>query len=162
MIISWLFGLLLIKINRTLDWTFTMSSMIDRTLSRSAIQKIEVKKIRIRGRILFNPVRLMQEKIRHNIWRFEDYLLNKISQRMERIVQNIWRIFLILDIFFSFMVTFHLLFRKWFWARFGPDFWQPTYFILYFVLLYFWDFAIFGKIMLNVEFSTIARLVGVF
>jgi hypothetical protein len=51
---------------------------------------------------------------------------------------------LILDIFFPFMVTFHLSFRRWFWARFGLDFWQPTYFIMYFVLLvllgfcYFW------------------------
>jgi len=34
LILSWSIGLILIKINRTLDQTFTMSSTIDRTLSR--------------------------------------------------------------------------------------------------------------------------------
>jgi len=45
------------------------------------------------------------------------------------------------------MVTFRLSIRRWFWARFGLDFWQPTYFVLYFVLIrllgfcYFWQFS---------------------
>jgi hypothetical protein len=50
---------------------------------------------------------------------------------------------LILDIFLPFIVMFRLLFRRWFWARFGLDFRQTTYFILYFVLLGFSRFCYF-------------------
>jgi hypothetical protein len=47
--------------------------------------------------------------------------------------------------FFPFMVTFRLLFRRWFWARFGPDFRQNTYFITYFILLGFSGFRYFWQ-----------------
>jgi hypothetical protein len=47
--------------------------------------------------------------------------------------------------FLPFMVTFRLLFMRWFWARFGPDFRQTIYFISYFVLLGFLGFCYFWQ-----------------